>query len=41
LGTIIGAVLRVEQWESAPMLARLRLGPDGAGRVALGLSLPF
>src|SRR5260370_18830426 len=41
LGMIIGAVLRVEQWESAPLLARLRLGPDGAGRVGLGLSLPF
>jgi hypothetical protein len=41
LGVFVGAVVGGEHWKGAPPPARLSLGPDGSGRFALGLSVPF
>ncbi len=41
LGTIVGALVGPEDWEAAELPARLSLGPAGAGRLAIGVSLRF
>src|SRR5260370_5728255 len=41
LGTILGATVGGEHWKSAALPARLSVAPDGASRLAGGLSLHF
>jgi hypothetical protein len=41
LGVFVGAVVGGEHWKRAPLPPRLSLGPEGSGRFALGLSVPF
>jgi len=41
VGAIIGGLVGGEHWKSAPLPARLSLGPDGSGRFTLGLSVRF
>ncbi len=41
VGVFVGAVVGGEHWKSASLPARLGLGPDGSGRLALGLSVRF
>ncbi len=40
-GAIVGGLVGGEHWKSAPLPARLSLRPNGSGRFALGLSVPF
>jgi len=41
LGIVIGAMIKVEHWKSTSIPARLSVGPDRSGRLALGLSVKF
>ena len=40
-GAIVGGLVGGEHWKTAPLPARVNLGPDGSGQFALGLSVPF
>jgi len=41
VGAIVGAGVGGERWKRADLPPRLTLGPDGSGRLALGLSVGF
>jgi hypothetical protein len=41
VGTVVGLSVGGEHWRRAEIPARLSIGPDGSGRLALGLSVPF
>lgn len=41
LGTIVGAVVGGDHWENVQPPVRVGLWPDGPGRLALGVSVPF
>jgi hypothetical protein len=41
VGAMVGMTVGGEHWHRAELPARLSIGPDGSGRFALGLSVPF
>jgi hypothetical protein len=41
VGTMVGLLVGDEHWHRAELPARLSIGPDGSGRFAVGLSVPF